>query len=576
MPESPTPSINSWLEDELYHQYLYDRQTVGTDWKQVFETNGVQSVPAYGVAPTAIAAPVPQKPAVPETPLGPGDELVPLRGPALRIAENMTASLTIPVASSQRAMPVKVIDENRRIINERRAMSGKSKVSYTHLLAWAIVKAVEKVPAVNQAYSESGDESFRVARHNLNLGIAVDVAGKDGARSLKVPSIKGAQTMDFAQFLAAYDDLVVRARANKLTLADFEGTTISLTNPGTVGTMGSAPRLMPGQGAIIATGAIDYPPEYRGVADDVRISLGIGKVMTVTCTYDHRVIQGAESGIFLGHLQSLLEGEDGFYDRIFASLGIPMRALRWEPDQAAAPLVNADPMKQAAVARLIQAWRERGHLVADLDPLGEPRASHADLEPSTHGLTIWDLDRTFHAGSFGVLTLRSLIDRLRATYAGKIGVQWMHIDSTEERNWLAQRMEPSFNQWPFEPALKRRVLRDVMGAEGFENFLDTRFKGHKRFGLEGGESVIACIEEILDHSSRTGTQEVAIGMAHRGRLAVLCNVLGKSMVQLFAEFEGEADPDSIEGSGDVKYRLGGAQERELPSGKKIIVSVAFN
>src|SRR5487761_2462732 len=516
MPESPTPSINSWLEDELYHQYLYDRQTVGTDWKQVFETNGGHSEPANGVAPTAIAAPVPQKPAVPETPLGPGDELVPLRGPALRIAENMTASLTIPVASSQRAMPVKVIDENRRIINERRAMSGKSKVSYTHLLAWAIVKAVEKVPAVNQAYSESGDESFRVARHNLNLGIAVDVAGKDGARSLKVPSIKGAQTMDFAQFLAAYDDLVVRARANKLTLADFEGTTISLTNPGTVGTMGSAPRLMPGQGAIIATGAIDYPPEYRGVPEDVRTSMGLSKVMTVTCTYDHRVIQGAESGLFLGHL------------------------------------------------------------VADLDPLGEPRASHADLEPSTHGLTIWDLDRTFHAGSFGVLTLRSLIDRLRATYAGKIGVQWMHIDSTEERNWLAQRMEPSFNQWPFEPALKRRVLRDVMGAEGFENFLDTRFKGHKRFGLEGGESVIACIEEILDHSSRTGTQEVAIGMAHRGRLAVLCNVLGKSMVQLFAEFEGEADPDSIEGSGDVKYHLGGAQERELPSGKKIIVSVAFN
>ncbi len=230
----------------------------------------------------------------------------------------MTASLTMPVATSQRVMPVKVIDENRRLINERRSMSGKSKISYTHLVAWAIVKAVEKVPALNQAYSENGDESFRITHQNVNLGIAVDVAGKDGARSLKVPSIKGAQAMDFAQFLASFDDLVARARTNKLMVADFEGTTISLTNPGTVGTMGSTPRLMPGQGAIIATGAIDYPPEYRGVPEDTRTSLGLSKVMTVTCTYDHRVIQGAESGLFLGRLQALLEGEDGFYDSILA------------------------------------------------------------------------------------------------------------------------------------------------------------------------------------------------------------------------------------------------------------------
>ncbi len=567
MPESPKPSINSWLEDELYHEYLRNRQTVDADWKEVFESNGHTAVPANGTVAVATKAPAAA---------APGDQLVPLRGPALRIAENMTASLTMPVASSQRAMPVKVIDENRRLINERRQVSGKSKISYTHLVAWAIVKAIEKVPALNQAYSENGEESFRITHQNVNLGIAVDVAGKDGARSLKVPSIKGAQAMDFAQFLASFDDLVGRARTNKLTVADFEGTTISLTNPGTVGTMGSTPRLMPGQGAIIATGAIDYPPEYRGVPEDTRASLGLSKVMTVTCTYDHRVIQGAESGLFLGRLQALLEGEDGFYDGIFESLGIPMRPFRWEPDQAAAPVINADPMKQAAVARLIQAWRERGHLVADLDPLGVPRASHPDLEPSTHGLTIWDLDRSFHAGSFGVLTLRALIDRLRLTYAGKIGVQWMHIDNIEERNWLEQRMEPSQNQWPLEPALRRRVLQDVIGAESFENFLDTRFKGHKRFGLEGGESAIAIIEEILDRSANAGTQEVVIGMAHRGRLVVLANIAGKSMVQLFAEFEGDDDPDSIEGSGDVKYHLGGSQERTLPSGKKIKITVAFN
>ena len=260
---------------------------------------------------------------------------------------------------------------------------------------------------MNQAYSESGDQPSRIRREHVNLGVAVDVAGKDGVRSLKVPSIKNAQSMNFAEFIAAYDDLIARTRENKLQVSDFEGTTISLTNPGTVGTMGSNPRLMPGQGAIIATGAIDFPPEYRGVPEDVRASMGLSKVMTVTCTYDHRVIQGAESGAFLGRIQALLEGEDRFYENVFRDLGISTLPVRWEPDQASAPLVNADPVKQAAVARLIQSWRERGHLTADLDPLGSTRPPHPDLDPSAHGLTIWDLDRTFHAGSFGVTTLRT-------------------------------------------------------------------------------------------------------------------------------------------------------------------------
>ena len=338
---------------------------------------------------------------------------MPLRGPALRIAENMTASLAIPVATSQRAMPVKVLEENRRLINQHR------KISYTHLIAWAIVKALEKTPALNQAYSDGGDQPSRVTRDHVNLGIAVDVAGKDGGRSLKVPNIKNAETLNFAQFIDSYDDLISRARENKLEVKDFEGTTISLTNPGTVGTMGSNPRLMPGQGAIIATGAIDYPPEYRGVPEDMRASMGLSKVMAVTCTYDHRVIQGAESGMFLGRLQALLEGADDFYDNAFRDLGISGQAMKWEPDRAAAPLINADPVKQSGVANLIQAWRERGHLLSDLDPLGSTRPPQPDLEPSAHGLTIWDLDRSFHAGSFGVTTLRALIERLRFIYAGK-------------------------------------------------------------------------------------------------------------------------------------------------------------
>jgi 2-oxoglutarate dehydrogenase E1 component len=559
MPENRTPSVNSWLEDELYQQYRYDRQTVDPAWNQVLETNGHQA-PAAAVV---THSPVPAAPPA----LAPGEELVPLRGPAQRIAENMTASLGIPVATSQRVMPVKVLEENRRFINSHR------KISYTHIIAWGIVKALEKVPALNQAYAESGDQSYRIKREHVNLGVAVDVAGKDGSRSLKVPSIKSADRMNFSEFMNAYDDLIARTRENKLQVSDFEGTTISLTNPGTVGTMGSNPRLMPGQGAIIATGAIDYPAEYRGVPEDVRASMGLSKVMTVTCTYDHRVIQGAESGAFLGRLQALLEGEDNFYENIFRDLRIAMQPVRWEPDQAAAPIVNSDPVKQGAIARLIQAWRERGHLVSDLDPLGSLRPPHPDLDPSAHGLTIWDLDRTFHAGSFGVVTLRTLVERLRSIYAGTMGVQYMHIDSPQERSWLQERVE---NPEALDPETRRRTLHAIIEAEGFELFLDHRFKGHKRFSLEGGEAMAAMVHELLERGAAAGVVECVIGMSHRGRLSTLANIVGKSMVQLFSEFDGAVDTESFEGQGDVKYHLGATGVRRTSNGRDVTVTVAFN
>ncbi|HEY1755854.1 MAG TPA: multifunctional oxoglutarate decarboxylase/oxoglutarate dehydrogenase thiamine pyrophosphate-binding subunit/dihydrolipoyllysine-residue succinyltransferase subunit [Bryobacteraceae bacterium] len=580
MQDPSQPDINSWLEDEIFQQYSHDRQAVDTSWKQMFDGSGSTTavVEASPQAPTALAPP-PRREA-PTVPISAGDQLVPLRGPALRIAENMTASLSVPVATSQRVMPVKVMDENRRLINQHRTSavpgSGQSKISYTHLVAWAIVRALDAVPALNQAYSETAEGSFRVARKSINLGLAVDVEGKEGTRSLKVPSVKNAQAMNFAQFLEGYDDLVKRARANKLTVADFEGATISLTNPGTVGTAGSIPRLMPGQGAIIATGAIDFPPEYRGVPEEVRTSLGLSKVMMVTCTYDHRVIQGAESGLFLARLQALLEGEDGFYDRIFADLNIPIRPLRWEPDQAAAPMVNADPVKQAAVVRLIDAWRERGHLIADIDPLGSQRPPYPELEPSAHGLTIWDLDRTFHAGAFGVTTLRTLLDRLRLTYAGKIGVQYMHIDSVEERLWLQQRIEPAALQWSVDTVARKRALQSIVLAAGFEAFLDNRFKGHKRFSLEGGETMIAMIEELLERAAASQVREVFIGMAHRGRLTLLANVIGKGVAQMFSEFEGDIDPELNDGQGDVKYHLGASSTRTMSSGNAITVSVSAN
>ncbi len=604
---APAPNVNSWLADELYSQYLHDRQAVDPSWKQMFEGNGktapyaaepkgngstsmaaatarisveqpTMSQPGMKALPAAPASPVATAPAAPVVPVGADDQAIALRGPALKLAENMSASLTVPTATSQRVMPIKVMDENRRAINQYRSTRGLSKISYTHLVAWAIVRSIEKAPALNDAFSDNGGEASRIKRGHVNLGLAVDVAGKDGSRTLRVPSIKQCETLNFAQFLTAYDDIVVRARGNKLTIADYDGTTISLTNPGTVGTVGSIPRLMPGQGAIIATGAIDYPPEYRGVPEETRTSMGLSKVMTVTCTYDHRVIQGAESGAFLAHLQSLLEGENNFYGQIYQDLAIPLRPILWEADQAAPLQRNADPLKQAAVARLIQAWRERGHLVADIDPLGMPRKPHSDLDPSTHGLTIWDLDRSFQVSATETTTLRDLLDRLRLTYAGSLGVEFMHCDDPAERQWFIHAMEPTSNQWSLDPATQKRALKSVVEVEGFENFLENRFKGNKRFSIEGGETCIAMIDELLARaaSDKINVEECVIGMAHRGRLAVLANVIGKGVAQVFSEFEGEISEDDFEGSGDVKYHLGASNTRHFSGDKKITVSVAPN
>ena len=210
MPDTSTPSVNSWLEDELYQQYQHDRRDVDPSWNSVFASaahrpgeapktadrsgsGGAETGPAAPSSATVELTPQFKALSAPRTPtvaIGEGDQLLPLRGPALRIAENMTASLTVPVATSQRSMPVKVMEENRRAINEHRALRGEGKISFTHLIAWAIVRSVETVPALNEAYTDNGAESFRVHRGHLNLGVAVDVAGKDGARSLKVPSIK--------------------------------------------------------------------------------------------------------------------------------------------------------------------------------------------------------------------------------------------------------------------------------------------------------------------------------------------------------------------------------------------------
>jgi 2-oxoglutarate decarboxylase len=586
VPSDPEMGINSWLEDELYQQYLHDRSAVDESWKDIFEKNGVTPAPAPAAPPERRQAPA----APPSAELQTGEELQPLRGAAGRIAENMSASVAIPLATSQRTMAVKVMDENRRVINQHRTLLYKSKVSYTHLIGWAVVKALEQLPGLNHAYTEKDGQPYRIVRPQVNLGVAVDVAGKDGSRSLLVPNIKNAGALDFAQYLAAFDDLVARARSSKLTTADFQGTTISLTNPGTVGTMASNPRLMPGQGAIIAAGAIDYPAEFHGTAAETRATLGVSKVMTLTCTYDHRIIQGAESGAFLGKVQDLLDGKDGFYEEIFDHLHMPHQPVHWETDlkpllPGMGPERMAEAAKQAGVMQMINAYRVRGHLIADLDPLGHEPSHHPEMDPETYGLTIWDLDREFLTGSLAgtgegghkpVATLREILETLRKTYCGKIGCEYMNIQVPEQKRWLQMRMEPEANRWPLDIETRKRILRDLIAAEAFEHFLHSRFVGQKRFALEGGETAVAILDELLERASANGVHEVVIGMAHRGRLNILTNVVGKDVKQIFSEFEGEIDPSSTQGSGDVKYHLGASGVVKCENGREIVVSVSPN
>jgi len=586
----PQQGINSWLEDELYQQYLHDHGAVDESWKHVFEQGkGNGSAAAKPAEPS----PVPVENMVRAegpSPASPAEELIPMRGAAARIAQNMNASLELPLATSQRTIPVKVIDENRRIINHHRSLLGKSKVSYTHIIGWAVVRALEYFPGLNHAFAEQNGEPFRLVRRKINLGIAVDVPGKNGGRNLLVPNIKNAGELDFQQYVTVFDDLVTRARSGKLTPQDFQDTTISITNPGTVGTMQSIPRLMPGQGSIIAVGTIDYPAEYQGTAPEMRAALGISKVMTLTCTYDHRIIQGAESGMFLGKLQALVNGDDGFYEEIFEHLKLPYNPVRWEPDrQVSLPGVSGHPAevaKEAAVLQLINAYRVRGHLIADLDPLGGEPSYHPELDPLRYGLTIWDLDREFLTGTLGeaigegapkhVATLREILETLRQTYCGKIGCEYMNIQHPEQKRWLQQHMEPEANNWPLDREVRVRILEDLVGAEEFENFLHARFVGQKRFSLQGAETAIAILDELLDRAAERNVHEVVMGMAHRGRLTVLANIVGKPLGQVFSEFEGNTDPASTQGSGDVKYHLGASGVRRSSSGKEIVVSVAPN
>ena len=607
---------NQWLVDELYEQYLTDRTTVDPAWWDFFEdyrprglagrtTTGTLPVapPAAPAAPVASAATAPAAagpvaapphapaaatapsatPEVPGTPTAsipvaaatpatapyaqvpasrldhpwarPEASVERLRGPAARVVTNMEASLEVPTATSVRAVPGKLMVDNRTVINQHLARSRGGKVSYTHLIGYAIVEALADVPAMNSAYTLVDGKPGVVRPGVVHLGLAIDLAKPDGSRQLLVPCIKSADTLDFGQFVAAYEDVVRKARNGKLTADDFAGTTVSLTNPGTIGTVHSVPRLMAGQGTIIGVGAMDYPAEFQGASDEQLARLGISKVLTLTSTYDHRIIQGAQSGDFLRIVSAKLLGEGGFYDRVFASLRVPYEPVRWVRDNTVD--TDTELAKPARIAELIHSYRSRGHFMAETDPLAYRQRRHPDLDLQNHGLTLWDLDRVFPTAGFTgkpKATLRDILGLLRDSYCRTVGAEYMHLQDPRQRRWLQERLESGYARTPREDQL--RVLRRLNAAEAFESFLQTKFVGQKRFSLEGGESLIPLLDAILSRAADSGLDEVCIGMSHRGRLNVLANIAGKSYGQIFAEFEGNQDPRSVQGSGDVKYHLG--------------------
>ncbi|MDG6104807.1 multifunctional oxoglutarate decarboxylase/oxoglutarate dehydrogenase thiamine pyrophosphate-binding subunit/dihydrolipoyllysine-residue succinyltransferase subunit [Dactylosporangium aurantiacum] len=625
---------NEWIVEDMYQRYLADPASVDPAWHDFFadykpsgdgaeassaapaEAAEPASVttpaaaapkaaapaapPAPAATPTAAASPAASAPAaaapapavakpvqkaVPATRPAPakqapatpgGAKQVPLRGVAARIVQNMDASLEVPTATSVRAVPAKLLSDNRIVINNHLARGRGGKVSFTHLIGFAMVRALAAHPEMNNAFAEVDGKPHLVQPEHVNLGIAIDLAKPDGSRSLVVPSIKAADTMDFRQFWSAYEEIVRRARRNELTMDDYAGTTVSLTNPGGIGTVHSMPRLMAGQGTIIGVGAMEYPAPYAGMSDETLADLGISKILTLTSTYDHRIIQGAQSGEFLKVMHELLLGEHGFYDQIFTALRIPYEPVRWVRDVARTSEGQID--KAARVVELIHAYRVRGHLMADTDPLEFRIRRHPDLDVLEHGLTLWDLDRVFPVGGFAgkqKMKLRAVLGVLRDSYCRRVGVEYMHIMDPEERRWIAERVEKPYEK-P-DTAEQKHILNRLNAAEAFETFLQTKYVGQRRFSLEGGESLIPLLDEILQNSAEGGLDEVVIGMAHRGRLNVLANIVGKPYEKIFSEFEGHLDLKSAHGSGDVKYHLGMTGKFTHPDGEHATtVSVVAN
>ncbi len=571
---------NVWLIDEMYHQFVTDPSTVAESWRDFFAD--YKPSPMNTKNPDVGESVQTDKKDLKKELVKDGVDTEPLRGFAARIVENMEGSLRVPTATSTRIIPVKLLEENRRIINRYLANTVGGKLSYTHIIAWAILKAIKIVPSLGNAFMELDGLPHKIKNEHINFGLAVDVTRKDGARSLMVPNIKQSDMMNFNEFFSAYNEMIRKIKENKIEPDDFMGTNVSLTNPGMIGTVHSVPRLMSGQSSIIATGAIDYPAEYQSADPELLANLGISKVMTMTCTYDHRVIQGAESGEFLQHIHRLLSGENEFYEEIYAQLGIRDEPIKLKQDVN--PFSESSDQvslfdKQARVLNLINMYRVRGHLLAHTNPLETEVKTHSELDPEKIGLTLWDLDRKFSTmGLAGKsrITLREIIDILRGSYCRSIGIEYMHIQEPDQKSWIQHHVEGvNRNRW-LNTDNMREILVMLNAAEAFENFLHTKYVGHKRFSLEGAETLIPMLNHLLNIAIENNFQETVVGTSHRGRLNVLANILHKSYKKIFREFEGDIDPLTQHGSGDVKYHLGASGEHIHPNGRKMKVTVASN
>ena len=609
----PAFGANSWLVEEMFEQYRADPDSVGDAWREFFEDYRSVSAPAHTSAapatpPDELPAPTladheaapstpsrPSTPAAPSTPATSGastpaqaspptssttprstpatteDAGEPIKGVGAVIVKNMAASLDVPTATSFRNVPAKLLEVNRKVINGYRARSGMGKVSFTHLIGYAMVKAIaEAVPNMKNGFVEGADGKPRIVRHeHVNMGLAVDIDKGDGSARWSCPWSRTPTRSTSTVSSRPTRRSSARSSNNKLTIDDFAGANITLTNPGTIGTVQSVPRLMPGQGVIVGVGNIAFPAEFEGA--DVRnlSSLGVSKVVTITSTYDHRIIQGAESGMFLKRVHELLLGEHGFYDDIFHDLDMPYEAVKWRPDINPIDREEAMLAKQMAVAKLIRVHRVRGHLIADLDPLHwkEPHMP-VELDPATYGLTIWDLDREFLTDGVGgqdKMTLGNLLGVLRDAYCRTIGVEYMHIQSTDEQRWIQERRRG-------QATCAHQGARRTASSSGSTPPRRSRSSSPPSTSARSGSGSRAPSRRSRSSTRSSsgaaddGLDGAVLGMAHRGRLNVLSNIMGKSYEAIFSEFEGHVDPNTVQGSGDVKYHLGATGKYESPSG----------
>ena len=512
---------------------------------------------------------------------------IPLRGAAAALVKYMEESREVPTATSFRTLRVDVLDQRRRQINQGIQNAGRpEKISFTHIVAFAIVRAVKDVPSMAVSFDRIDGTPSRVAR-GVHLGLAVDVQRQDGSRMLLVPVIHDADRLDFSAFRDQYETLVSKARMGKLVADDLAGATIVLTNPGGIGTVASVPRLMKGQASIIATGAIGYPPEFSSIAESGLRQLGVSKVMTMTSTYDHRVIQGAESGEFLRRVDELLAGADGFYESIFESmhLALPSGLLQTQAavEAAITTPTTADAEMLRAVAAgmaLVAAYRSHGHLAARLDPLGSAPTGDPSLDPVNHGLT----PQLMEAVPAAVLRVRvpgenlaEVLTHLRETYCSTIAYEIEHISSHEQRNWLRERIESGRYRQPLSPERKLQLLGRLTKVEAMDRYLRRTFLGQKTFSIEGLDSMIVMLEETLQLLADNGTRQVVMGMAHRGRLSVIAHVVNRTYESLLVEFEqSKARLEAGDVTGDVKYHAEAEGTYVTPNGKQVSVTLLAN